>query len=114
MTVTTQQIVTMLIGVVAPLVVGLVTRASTSSDAKAILLAAIAALTGIGQGFVDNPPGVVWDWQNAVFYAISAFIVAVGMHYGLYKNTPITKVVQGNFIKDKPADDEVWDEPNAA
>ena len=111
--VTTQMIVTMLIGVVAPAIVGLVTKASTSGQVKAVLLALISAAVGIGQGFVDTPPDQVWNWQVAVFYAITSFITAVATYFGLYKPenssgvSPV-KVLQGKFIKDQPPLDETY------
>ena len=105
--VTTQMIVTMLIGVVAPAIVGLVTKASTSGQVKAVVLALISAAVGVGQGFVDTPPDQVWNWQVAVFYAITSFTVSVSTYFGLYKpenadgNSP-AKDLQGKFIKDDP------------
>lgn len=108
--VTTQMIVTMLIGVVAPMLVGLITKASTSGQVKGVFLALVSAAVGIGQGFIDTPPDQVWDWQTAVFYGITSFIVGVGTYFGLLapKNSegssPAT-VLQGKFIKDKPLDD---------
>jgi hypothetical protein len=108
--VTTQMIVTMLIGVVAPIIVSLVTKASMSGQIKGTLLALISAVTGIGQGFLAAPPDQVWNWQFAVFSAITSFIVGVGTYFGLLapenKNgvAPAT-VLQGKFIKDPPVDD---------
>jgi hypothetical protein len=106
-------VVTMLIGVVAPALVALVTKASTSSTVKALLNAAIALAVGIGQGFVDTPADVTWDWQTAVFFGITAFITSVATYFGLLKPTPTNNVLQASFIKDKPSDD-VFDEPQAA
>ena len=103
--VTTQMIVTMLISVVAPAVVSLITKASTSAAVKATLIALISAATGVGQGFVDTPPGVAWEWQTAVFYAITAFITSVSVYFGLLKPTGGATVLQGRFVKDKPLDD---------
>lgn len=103
--VTTQMIVTMLISVVAPALVSLVTKVSTSSAVKATLIALISAAIGIGQGFVDTPADQVWDWQSAVFYAITAFITSVSVYFGLLKPTGGATVLQEKFIKDSPLDD---------
>lgn len=99
--VTTEQLVTLLVGVVAPIIVGLITRASTSSSTKALLLAGIAALTGIGTAFLAATPEQPFSWQVAVFNAVSAFIVSVATHYGLYKPVGATDWAQRTLVKDQ-------------
>lgn len=103
--VTTQMIVTMLVGLVAPIIVSLVTKASTSGQVKGTLLALISAVTGIGQGFLDTPPGVTWQWQLAVFYAITAFIAGVATYFGLLQPSnkdgrSAADVLQATLVKD--------------
>lgn len=98
--ITTQMLVTVLIGLIGPIAVGLVTKTSTSSAVKAVLLLTIAALVGVGQGFIDTPAGEVWNWQIAVFNAAVAWVAAVSTHFGLYKPTGVSDAAQKLLIRD--------------
>ena len=97
---TVEQLVTLFVSVLAPLLVGLVTKASTSSRVKALLLALISAIVGVAQGFLAAPPGVTWDWRVAVVNAVVSFIISVSAHFGLWKPTGATEVAQRSLIKD--------------
>ena len=97
---TNQEYVAIAVGLLAPILVGLVTKTSQSAGLKAVLLAAIAAVTGIGQGFLNTPPETTWVWQTAVLAGGVAWVTAVATHYGLYKPTGITATIQGSVIKD--------------
>lgn len=89
------QIVTFLVAVVSPLLVGLVTTRVTASGVKAWLLAGIAALTGLGAELISAiTTGEIYDLGTGFITAITAFVVAVGMHYGLYKPGGATEKVQ--------------------
>lgn len=104
-TITTVQIVTTLIAVISPIIVGLITKASTSSQVKAILLLTISALNGIGQGFLDNPAGTTWDWHQALYGAIIAWVIGVATHFGLWKvpnkeGTSVSSKAQSMLVKD--------------
>lgn len=92
--VSTQQIVTMVVGVILPIIVGLVTKASWSGSVKAVLLALLSALSGLGTSFLDIPAGDTWQWKQAVFLALTTWVIAVATYFGLYK--PETK--DGNSV----------------
>lgn len=82
------QIITFLVAVVSPLAVGLVTTRVTASSTKAWLLAAISAVTGLGAELIQSlSNGTPYDLGQGLIAAVTAFIIAVGMHYGLYKPT---------------------------
>lgn len=100
--ISTQQLVTIGIGVIAPIVIGLITKVSTSATVKAVLLAAVAALVGVGQGFIDTPSGTPWVWQVAVFNGVLAYVVAVSTYFGLIKPTGVSDAAQRSLVKDKP------------
>lgn len=87
---TTLNLVTVLLAVLAPVLVGLVTTKVTASGWRAVLLATLAAAIGVGAGFRDNPPGTVWDWRAAVLAAVTAWVIAVATHYGLWKPTGVS------------------------
>ena len=97
---TTQQFVTVLIGLVAPVLVGLVTKSSSSAAVKATILAFVAAAVGVGQGFIDTPPGQTWVWQVAVFNAVIAWLTAVSTYFGYYKPVGVSDWAQRTMIKD--------------
>lgn len=88
----TVQLVSMLIGVVLPVVVGLVTTRVTHPGAKAILLAALSAVSGFATEWLGDPDAFVF--QNALFSWVQTFVVAVASHYGLWKPTRVSAKVQ--------------------
>lgn len=89
------QILTLAVGTVLPILVGLVTQKVTSSNLKALLLAALSALTGFGSELLAAvQSGAGYDFGTGLVSAFGVFLVAVGMHYGLYKNTGVTDAVQ--------------------
>lgn len=88
------QIVTFAVAVISPLLVGLVSTRVTSSAHKAWLLAGLAALTGLGSELVNAlTQNEVYDLGTGLITAFTAFIIGVGLHYGLYKPTGTTDKV---------------------
>jgi predicted Na+-dependent transporter len=78
----------LVVSVLLPLVVGLVTTRMTDSGAKAALLAGLAALTGLLTEManaisLEQP----YNLAAGLIFAITSFVIAVGMHFGLYKPT---------------------------
>lgn len=94
----TALLVSTLISVVLPLVVGLVTKSSTPKDVKFVLLALLTAVNVAGTSFL----GGVTDPLTLAITAVSGLLVALGSHYGIYKPTGVTDVVQGAVVKDDP------------
>lgn len=115
--VSTATLVSVLVSVVLPLLVGLVTKASWSGSLKAMLLAALSAITGVATTFLAATPEHPFVWQVAVLNAVIAWVIAVATHFGLWKaetkdGTSVSNVVQGKFIKDEPVGEH--EEPAAA
>jgi hypothetical protein len=92
------QIVSLLVAVVAPLVVGLLTKSSTSKNIKAIALAAIAAAIGVANGFLATPHDK-WSWSVAIVNGVIAWVVAVAVHFGFWKPVGATEVAQNTLVK---------------
>lgn len=89
------QIITFLVAVASPLLVGLVTTRVTAAGVKATLLAGIAALTGLGSELVASlTEGTTYDLGQGLVAAVTAFVIAVGLHYGLYKPTGASEALQ--------------------
>lgn len=88
-------IVGMIVSVVLPLLVGLVTKTVTNGGTKAIILAALAAVTGLLTELGNAlTAGVTYNLGMGLVFALAAFLVAVGMHFGIYKPTGASAAAQ--------------------
>lgn len=92
-------IIGLLVSTILPLLVGLVTTRVTHSGAKAALLAGLAAATGflseLGNALTSQSP---YDVGTGLVFALTSFLVAVGLHYGIYKPTGASARVQATGI----------------
>lgn len=88
-------VIQLLVSTVLPLAVGLVTKTTTSPGLKAVLLAALALvtslLTELGQSVTA---GTTYDLGQGLLLALPTFLIAVGMHYGLWKATGVSQAAQ--------------------
>lgn len=91
------QVLSLLIGTVLPIVVAFVTKTVTSPSTKAIVLAALAAVSGYGTEYLSGT--ATFDWWSALLTWLTTFIVTVAMHYGLWKPTGVTAKVQEVGVK---------------
>lgn len=95
------QIITFVVAVILPLLVGLVTKKVTDPGVKATLLAGLAAVTGLGAELVSAlTQGEVYDLGSGLITAVTAFVIAVAIHYGIYKPTGATEKVQSIGVHD--------------
>jgi hypothetical protein len=82
------------IQVVLPLLVGLVTRATTHPGAQALLLLVLTAVTQLlTLWYQDAQNHVAFDWKFTVFNVVVGFIISVGSHFGLWRPTTATAKV---------------------
>lgn len=89
------QVVTFLVTVALPLLVGLVTTRVTAPGRKAIYLAALAAVTGLGSELLSAlTTATTYDLAAGLFLALTSFVLAVGLHFGLYKPTGAAAALQ--------------------
>jgi hypothetical protein len=96
----TVEVVSMVVGVLLPILVGLVTKAVTSPSTKAILLAALSALSGFLTEFVEVAnSGAAFQVDQALLTWLMTFVVAVAVHYGLWKPTGVTAKAQNSLNK---------------
>ncbi len=81
-------IIGLLVSTILPLIVGLVTKYQTRPGVRAVLLAGLAALTGLltelGQALTSQ---TTYNLGTGLLLALTAFLVAVGFHFGLLKPT---------------------------
>lgn len=89
-------VLTLLVSTVLPVLVGLVTSRVTSSGKKAVLLAILSAVTGfLSELLAALQAGTPYDIFAGLVTAIGVFIVAVALHFGLWKPTGVSSKVQG-------------------
>lgn len=84
---TVQLLVNGVVGFVLPILVGLVTRWSTRSGVKAVVLLFLSALSGLLTSWLGNPG---MHFGLAALYAGEAWVVAVASHFGLWKPGGVT------------------------
>lgn len=81
-------IIGLVVSTVLPLIVGLVTKYQTRPGVRAVLLAGLAALTGLltelGNALTS---GTTYNLGTGLILALTSFLVAVGFHFGLLKPT---------------------------
>lgn len=88
-------VLTLIIGTVLPLLVGLVTTRTTSSAVKAWLLATLTLVTVVLQALLlATQSGVQFELQPILITAVTQFIISVGTYYGLLKPTGIAGAAQ--------------------
>lgn len=94
-----------IISVVLPILVGLVTTKVTNSSTKAVLLALLAMLTGLGTELLESiNTGTSYDLGNALVFWLGSFAVAVSMHFGFWKSTGASAKVQDVLVTAKDKD----------
>ncbi|QWS69692.1 membrane protein [Microbacterium phage WilliamStrong] len=93
-------IIGLLVSTVLPLLVGLVTTRVTHGGVKAVLLAGLALVTSLLTELgVAIANGVQYDLGRGLLLAIPTFLIAVGMHYGLWKPVGAATAAQSAFAK---------------
>lgn len=98
-------VIGLLVSTVLPLLVGLVTTRVTAPGVKAVLLAALALLTSLLTELgVAISNGATYDVGQGLLLAIPTFLIAVGMHYGLWKPTTTSTKAQNVLVTAKGTD----------
>lgn len=90
-------ILALFIQVILPLLVGLVTRASTSASAKAVLLLGLTGATQFLTAWLDHadsPAGDPFNWRMVAWNVLIGFALSVVTHFGLWRPTGATAAVQ--------------------
>jgi hypothetical protein len=89
----------LLVSTVLPIIVGLVTTRVTHSGVKAVLLAVLAAVTGLlTELLAAVNAGTAYDLGTGLVLALTAFLIAVAMHYGLWKPTTVSAKAQDMMV----------------
>lgn len=89
------QIISLLVGVVLPLLTGLVTKVATSPAVKAVVLLVLSGVTSVLTGFLASlTGGAPFELGTAVVAALGTFLVGVGMYFGIWKPTGAAVALQ--------------------
>lgn len=95
-------VIGLLVSTVLPLLVGLVTTRVTHGGIKAVVLAALALVTSLLTELgVAVANGTTYDIGQGLLLAIPTFLIAVGMHYGLWKPVGAANAAQGVLVTAK-------------
>lgn len=84
------QLITIISGVVIPLLVGILTKMDASSALKSICNAALSALGSV----LATMQLELWDWKWFFISWASTFTVSIASYYGLWKPTTVAPKVQ--------------------
>jgi hypothetical protein len=91
----TAQIISLLVGVVLPLLTGLVTNVNISAGVKAVILLVLSGATSVLTEFVQSlTTSTSFDWGTVLLAALGTFLVGVGTHFGFYKPTGVAVAMQ--------------------
>jgi len=98
-------IIGLLVSTILPILTGLVTTRVTSGGIKAVVLAALAAVTGLLTELLASVnAGTTYDLGNGLILALTAFLVATAMHFGLWKPTTVAAKAQSVLVTAKGED----------
>jgi hypothetical protein len=99
-------LLSLVITIVLPILVGLVTRRSTSAGVKATLLLALSAVNAVLSAWLQaENTNAVFEWIPVVYSTAVNFVIAVAVHFGLYKPAGVSDAAQRSLVKDRPAVD---------
>jgi hypothetical protein len=91
------------ITILLPILVGLVTRQSTSAGVKATLLLLLSAVNSILSAWLQaENTAAVFDWIPVVYSTLVNFGIAVTLHFGLFKPTGVAGAAQRSLVADRP------------
>lgn len=98
------QTLSLIIGVVLPLLVGVLTKASWPAGVRAVLLLFLAGVTSVLSDLLGSlNGGPAFDLGVSLLTALGTFLVGVGMHFGFWQPTRASAVVQSIGVRDRQA-----------
>lgn len=99
------QFIAFVIGVVLPLLTGLVTRWNATGHTRALVLLGLSVITSFLTELVNAlTTGQVFDAGAAIIAAFTTFLIGVGMHFGYWQTTDTSRAARevGGFIGGSP------------
>lgn len=95
------QVISFLIGVILPLLTGMVTRWNATGHTRALVLLGLSVITSFLTELVNAlNTGQVFDAGAAIIGAFTTFLVGVGTYFGYWQTTAVAKSARqsGGFI----------------
>lgn len=96
--ITGMQLVNLIVGVLLPILVALVTKYEHSAKIKALLLLVLSAVAGVLNSWLRHTG--TFDWTQAIWDAMTVFIIGVATLFGLWQPTGVNDVAKA-FPKGK-------------
>lgn len=85
------QVLSLLIGIVLPVLTGLVTKWQTAPGVRAMVLLGLSAVTSFLSEFLSSVTGgTTFDVGATLLAVLGTFIVGVGTQYGLWRPTGVS------------------------
>lgn len=101
-TISLAQVLSMVVGVFLPIVVGLVTTHVTHSGIKGTVLALLSAVAGfLSEWVAALQAGEAFAIDQALLAWLGTFVVAVATHFGLWKPTRVSEKAQRVLVTDR-------------
>lgn len=95
-------LLSLVLALLLPLLVGLLTKQSWSASTKAILLLVLSTVKAFVEAWLDAVNGgVEFLWTAVAISVVTNFVIAVVVHFGLWKPTGATAAAQRSGIKDE-------------
>jgi len=85
--ITTFQLVTLIVGVLLPILVAIVTKYESSPRVKSVVLLVLSGVAAVLNSWLSTPNG--FDWQQAIWGAVTTFVIGVASLFGLWKPTGV-------------------------
>jgi len=96
-------LLTFIVAIFLPLLVGLVTKVVTKPGVRAVLLALFAAIAGfLNELIAALTTGGAFNVSEALFLWVGIFVVAVATHFGIWKPTGTSTRAQAALGGDTP------------
>lgn len=93
--VTAFQLVTFVVGVLLPILAAVVTRFDATPKVRSLVLLLLSFISGILNSWLVAPSG--FDWSQAIFNAITQFVIGVAVLYGLWKPTGVSDAAKSTL-----------------
>lgn len=95
--ITAFQAVNLIVGVLLPILVAVITKEITAPRIQALLLLVLSAVSGVLSSWLAAPSG--FDWAQAIWAAVTTFIIAVATLFGLWKPTGVNDAAKKTLVK---------------
>jgi len=102
-TLTGVQAASLFVGVLLPILVGLVTHDNMPKAVRPVLLLLLSAVSAVLTEFINsnNIGSDNFNWGASCLTALVTFVTAVAVHYGFWKPTGVTEPIRLALVRPK-------------